>query len=396
MRLMREDPLGEQTGLDHANYVAVTSSLSNLKNNQAAFENLQYAAAAAPQATTKATVPSEPRFWQLKGEYQWKPKEESFESAYDFCVSFKKVLDAHLLPMDVNWRRLLPMCLNGEQLSWFEEHLANRQLTWDQAKTVILNNFDTPYRKFLLMAQVGSMRQGPQETNREYASRYQKLRREAGIEDGTSLAVSFFVSLRNSVKTATQVEIASRFGSSLPTSINQMIDLVNASDDSGLVTYKANEYNNTHHNKRAKRTDDENDSDNNLCRYNCGKIHFKGHRCDEYVQAMKERKNKKFQYTSRMAKRSPPKQEQNESWNPFALQNREATTWVFIAYISPTKHNLGLKTSGIVFYDLTLPCGSLFRNNLGTEEIDDFSRFRPCGSKAKMVEFREWMFSPRK
>ncbi|KAL9544500.1 hypothetical protein MBANPS3_007601, partial [Mucor bainieri] len=67
-----------------------------------------------------------------------------------------------------------------------------------------------------------------------------------------------------------------------------------------------------------------------------------------------------------------------------------------IACISSTKHNLGLGGGAIVFYDLALPYGLLFRHILGNEEIDDFSQFRPCGSKAKLDEFKESMFSPRK
>ena len=46
---------------------------------------------------------------------------------------------------------------------------------------------------------------------------------------------------------------------------------------------------------------------------------------------------------------------------------------VKIAYISPTKHDFGLKTSAIVFYDLTLGNGSLFSSFWGIELIIDFA-----------------------
>ena len=45
---------------------------------------------------------------------------------------------------------------------------------------------------------------------------------------------------------------------------------------------------------------------------------------------------------------------------------------VWIADISPTKLDLGLRTSAIVFYDLTLGCGSLFRLFLGNDLTIDF------------------------
>ena len=58
-----------------------------------------------------------------------------------------------------------------------------------------------------------------------------------------------------------------------------------------------------------------------------------------------------------------------------------------VACISPTKHDLGLKTSAIVFYDLTLRYGSLFSNFLGIEWINDFWPFQPYGSKGKFDDF---------
>ncbi|KAL9538697.1 hypothetical protein MBANPS3_010734 [Mucor bainieri] len=81
----------------------------------------------------------------------------------------------------------------------------------------------------------------------------------------------------------------------------------------------------------------------------------------------------------------------------FAMDQRfDTVPTVMIACISPTKHDISLGTSAIVFYDLTLGYGSLFSDNLGIELIVEFSQFWPCGSKAKLDDFKEWMFSPRK
>jgi hypothetical protein len=73
--------------------------------------------------------------------------------------------------------------MNNEQNSWFELALLGESTPWSDARTTLLDHFDTPYRKFLLMAEVGSLRQEKYETNREYANRFQKMRREAGMED---------------------------------------------------------------------------------------------------------------------------------------------------------------------------------------------------------------------
>ncbi|KAL9551961.1 hypothetical protein MBANPS3_004011 [Mucor bainieri] len=73
-----------------------------------------------------------------------------------------------------------------------------------------------------------------------------------------------------------------------------------------------------------------------------------------------------------------------------ALLNKQPSNeFTTIACISLTKYDLDAGSGEIVFYDLALPYGSLFSNILGDELIDDFSQFRPCGSKAKFDEFKE-------
>ncbi|CAO3699847.1 unnamed protein product [Rhizopus microsporus] len=104
---------------------------------------------------------------------------------------------------------------------------------------MILNHFDTPYRKFLLMVELSDMKQDLHESNREYANRYQKLRREAGMQDNTHLAVMFFASLKPNVKSMMQVALSSHFGTTLPTSINQIVDLVLASGEDSLFSSKS-------------------------------------------------------------------------------------------------------------------------------------------------------------
>ncbi|KAL9539149.1 hypothetical protein MBANPS3_010440 [Mucor bainieri] len=153
----------------------------------------------------------------------------------------------------------------------------------------ILNFSDSPYRKFMLMAEV----------------RYQKLRREAGLDEGTQLAVVFFFSLRDNVRSRSQVAIATHFGSSLPTSINQIIDLVLASgEDSGLVAPPSKRNRSESYQRTASSTSSSsqgNNKDNKMCIY-CNKVTwFPGHRCPEF----KFKKNASGpSKTSQMARRS--------------------------------------------------------------------------------------------
>ena len=181
------------------------------------------------------------------------------------------------------------------------------------------------------MAEVGTLRQDySSETTREYASRYQKLRREAGLEDGTQLAVAFFISLRDNVRMRSQVAIATHFGSILPTSINQIMDLVLASgEDSGLAPPSKRMRNNSFVNKVAnldttnKTTNSTNNNKFNkdkLCSH-CNKVNwFPGHKCIEY-------KLKKFNKTSRMARRTTQDNDNDTQDNDDQDENNKTSFW---------------------------------------------------------------------
>ena len=157
----------------------------------------------------------------------------------------------------------------------------------------------------MLMAKVGTFHQDLLETTRKYASCYQKLRREAGLEDGTQLAVVFFISLRDNVRAHSQVAIiATHFGSILLTSINQVMDLVLVSGEGFGLALLSKRMRNNSVNKVAN---SDTTSKTNFSTYNnkfnkdklcshCNKVNwFPGHKCLEY-------KLKKFNKTSRTAR----------------------------------------------------------------------------------------------
>ncbi|KAG0861934.1 hypothetical protein G6F16_012914 [Rhizopus arrhizus] len=268
--------------------------------------------------SVRLVVPNDLPVLQLRGEALWKKKADPFDSAYDFCNTFETVLHAHGLSLNSNWERLLPLCMNPEQVSWSREALMNKRYTWKEVRPIVLDHFDTPYRKFLLMVEVGSMRQAPYESNREYSNRFQKMRREAGMEDGTQLAVTYFASLKPSVKTVAQVAISSHLGAKLPSSINQIIDLVLASgEDSAFSIKNPHKRNRASEEEQVSRTSFVKTSkaspgaskvmngikSNNIstnkgtgkpkpCMY-CGKEWSKGHRCEEFKEAKKSLSNAK-------------------------------------------------------------------------------------------------------
>lgn len=206
----------------------------------------------------------------------------------------------------------MPLSLSNVHYSWYTDKLMGKQLSWFEAKTILLDYMDTPYRRFLLMAKVGAMRQRRNETTRGYAEAFQKLRREANFEDGILLVVIFWVSLRESVQRASLSTIASRYGNKLPMEIDEMVELVCATgEDSSLLTsvnsdsppgntsnkrLRVDDYANDR-NKGVSKPPFQKNSNNNekstftppskACHY-CGKSWFPSHRCKEFLANKKQ------------------------------------------------------------------------------------------------------------
>jgi hypothetical protein len=278
-------------------------------------------------------VPSSLPFLQLKTDIVvYKKNLEIFDSVYDFCTQFQTVLEAHSLNMDDHWERLLPMSLNKEERSWFDEKLRNKSLSWFQARNKILDHFDTPYRKFLLMVKVWTLKQQSGESTRVYAAKFQNLRRQADLQDGLQLVLCFWCSLRESVRRVASVAVSSQYGSKLPMKIEAMIDLVIASTNdtdlfstssgssSGSPGFSGDKGNNERFSrKRSSHSFSPANKDYNMsdkaypsssysssssgsskrpCVY-CKQTWFQGHRCKEFFESS----NKKPK-VSRMARRS--------------------------------------------------------------------------------------------
>ncbi|EIE76889.1 hypothetical protein RO3G_01593 [Rhizopus delemar RA 99-880] len=287
-----------------------------LKSFTTMFEEVKTPDEGSSHLSLRLVVPNDLPTLQLKDDAIWRKKAECYDSAYDFRNTFETVLHAHGQALNSNWERLLPLCMNPDQVSWCREALLEKNFSWKQVRPMVLDDFDITYRKFLLMVEVGSMCQGAYEINREYSNRFQKMRREAGMEDSTPLAVTYFASLKASVKSVTQLAISSHFVSRLPSSINQIIDLVLASGEDSAFAAK------TPHKRARPMNEDERVPRSNgntskapfgtskvfankfktpmvnkgkfkpkPCTY-CHKGWFQGHKCKEFLEAKNNSSNK--------------------------------------------------------------------------------------------------------
>jgi hypothetical protein len=144
------------------------------------------------------------------------------------------------------------------------------------------------------------------------------------MQDNTHLAVMFFASLKPNVKSMMQVALSSHFGTTLPTSINQIVDLVLASGEDSLFSSKS-PYKRARNSYAEMASRDMNNASkvssgtskvssskspstparkhmwtNKSCMY-CNKPWMKGHKCQEFLDAKSSGNVSK---TSRMAIRT--------------------------------------------------------------------------------------------
>ncbi|KAI8347359.1 hypothetical protein BD560DRAFT_338543, partial [Blakeslea trispora] len=191
-----------------------------------------------PDVKKSILVPANLPFLQLNSDVVIRREKDSYDSVYDFCQEFVTILEAHSLSLDDNWERLLPICLSKEDRSWFEDKLKNKALNWKMAESKLLDKYDTPFRKFLNMGRVWSMKQEKGESARAFGSKFQKYRRQAGLEDGVQLVLCFWWNLRQEVREACLIPLSANYGTKLPSKIEDIIDLVSATtrDSSSLLT----------------------------------------------------------------------------------------------------------------------------------------------------------------
>jgi hypothetical protein len=96
--LVRQDPNSTAANEAYLAYKSAEEKLTHFKQAQNSYLKIMDESSSASASTSNvnrpAIVPSGLPFLQLRGEHQWKPREEMYDSAHDFCVCFEKVLRA--------------------------------------------------------------------------------------------------------------------------------------------------------------------------------------------------------------------------------------------------------------------------------------------------------------
>lgn len=111
----------------------------------------------------------------------------------EFTSKFTKVLQAHRLPLDSNWSRLLPLCLEQQDAEWVAENLS--QVTrWQDAMERFMEHYAHPLRRTIKVRELWSAKQRKTESLRQYCDRFQKLMRECYVKDDNVALTELFIS----------------------------------------------------------------------------------------------------------------------------------------------------------------------------------------------------------
>ncbi|KAI7898670.1 uncharacterized protein BX663DRAFT_580587, partial [Cokeromyces recurvatus] len=84
-----------------------------------------------PSPRDSHLIPTDLPFWQWQGNV-WKKDSDIQGSVEDLLDTFALVVDSNGLSLDHSWGRLMPIRMNRDQRSWFNETLKGRSLTWKE------------------------------------------------------------------------------------------------------------------------------------------------------------------------------------------------------------------------------------------------------------------------
>ena len=166
--------------------------------------------------------------FQLAGSNIWKPGKDVFDSVEHFLGTFTKVLKAHDADLDKQWEKWLALAVHHDHDTWFETHLANKGLTWQEAQKVFRKRFESIDRRLAMATEAYNMVMLPTESVLDFGVRFQKAVREGGLIDHEGLAFRLLASLLPHIRENVQVAWHGRYGKELPKSYEDVLEVAQA------------------------------------------------------------------------------------------------------------------------------------------------------------------------
>ena len=85
-------------------------------------------------------IPPDLPIWQWRGNV-WRKDVDVHDSVEDLLDTFSLIIESNGLSVDSSWSRLVPIKMNRDQRSWFNEVLKGRSLTWSEVRRIIVKTY---------------------------------------------------------------------------------------------------------------------------------------------------------------------------------------------------------------------------------------------------------------
>ncbi|KAJ8651495.1 hypothetical protein O0I10_012949 [Lichtheimia ornata] len=147
--------------------------------------------------STRPVVPQDLPTMQWTGNVHDKNK-LVFGSVEQCLNRFEDVVGSYNQDMDEAWGRLLPRMLSPEQRSWYDDNLRPYvHLPWSFARKTLIKKYGIHdgERQSQAMFDLLHMAMGTNESVEYYTDRFNKTRREAGLDDNLAIAAVYTKSL---------------------------------------------------------------------------------------------------------------------------------------------------------------------------------------------------------
>ncbi|KAG0733296.1 hypothetical protein G6F66_012260 [Rhizopus arrhizus] len=104
--------------------------------------------------------------------------------------TFALIVELNGLSIDSSWSRSVPIKMNRDQRSWFNEVLKGRNLIWSEVRKIIVKTYDAQdvAQELEYMDQLLSLKMVPAESIEAFTDRFQRIRRAAKWDDNIQTA----------------------------------------------------------------------------------------------------------------------------------------------------------------------------------------------------------------
>ncbi|KAG1495737.1 hypothetical protein G6F52_012999 [Rhizopus delemar] len=129
-------------------------------------------------------IPPDLPIWQWQGNV-WRKEADVHDSVEDLLDTFALIVESNGLSIDSSWSRLVPIKMNRDQRSWFNEVLKGRNLVWSEVRSIIVKTYAAQdvAQELEYMDQLLSLKMVPAESIEAFTDRFQRIRRAAKWDD---------------------------------------------------------------------------------------------------------------------------------------------------------------------------------------------------------------------